>query len=51
LIGGVAVGISETLFAAMVSPAYRDVFIFSILVLFLLFRPGGIFNAQVTEKI
>ncbi|HBR01105.1 MAG TPA: branched-chain amino acid ABC transporter permease [Ruminiclostridium sp.] len=51
LIGGVAVGIAETIFAAIVDPAYRDIFIFGILVLFLLFRPGGIFKAQVSEKV
>ncbi len=51
LIGGVAVGIAETVFAAVVSPAYRDIFIFAVLVLFLLFRPGGIFRAQVSEKV
>ena len=36
---------------AFVNPAYRDVFIFAVLVLFLLFRPGGIFRAQVSEKV
>lgn len=51
LIGGVAVGVSETIFAAFISPAYRDVFVFSVLVLFLLFKPGGIFRADVAEKV
>ncbi len=51
LVGGVAVGIAETIFAALVNPAYRDIFIFAVLVLFLLFRPGGIFRAQVSEKV
>jgi len=51
LLGGVAVGIAETLFAAFVSSTYRDIFIFGVLVLFLLFRPGGIFRASVAEKV
>lgn len=51
LIGGVAVGIGETLFASLLSPAYRDVFVFLVLVLFLLFKPGGIFRAYVGEKV
>lgn len=51
LLGGVAVGIAETVFAALINPAYRDIFIFGVLVLFLLFRPGGVFRAQVTEKV
>lgn len=51
LVGGISVGIAETIFAAIVNPAYRDVFVFIILILFLLFRPEGIFKAQVSEKI
>jgi branched-chain amino acid transport system permease protein len=51
LIGGIAVGIAETIFATLVNPAYKDIFIFGVLVLFLLFRPGGIFKAQVSEKV
>ena len=51
LLGGVAVGIAEALFATLVTPTYKDIFIFLVLVLFLVFRPGGIFRAQVSEKV
>lgn len=51
LIGGVSVGIAETLFASLIDPAYRDIFVFGVLMMFLIFRPGGIFRAQVSEKI
>lgn len=51
LIGGLAVGIAETLFATLVNPAFRDVFIFAVLIMFLVFKPGGIFKAEVSEKV
>lgn len=51
LIGGIAVGIAETVFATLVTPTYKDVFIFLVLVGFLLVRPGGIFRAQISEKV
>lgn len=50
LLGGAAVGIAET-FAASVAPTYKDVFIFLVLVIFLVLRPGGVFRAQVSEKV
>ncbi|NLD59754.1 MAG: branched-chain amino acid ABC transporter permease [Clostridiales bacterium] len=51
LVGGILVGVSEILFSAFISSAYRDVFVFGLLVLFLIFRPGGIFKADISEKI
>jgi len=51
LVGGLAVGISETIFATLVNPAYRDVFIFAVLITFLIFKPGGIFKAEISEKV
>ncbi len=30
--------------------AFRDVFAYVVLILFLLFRPGGIFNVRVREE-
>lgn len=51
LIGGILVGVLEVLFSAFISAAYRDVFIFGLLVLFLIFRPGGIFRADISENI
>jgi len=51
LIGGVIVGIAEVVFATVVVPTYKDVFIFVILIAFLLIRPRGIFSAEISEKV
>jgi len=51
LIAGILVGIAEVVFATLVVSTYKDVFIFVILIVFLLFRPGGIFSANISEKV
>ncbi len=51
LIGGAIVGIAEVVFATVVVPTYKDVFIFVILIAFLLIRPRGIFSAEISEKV
>ena len=51
LVGGAIVGISETLIATLVTPTYKDVFTFLVVVSFLLFRPGGIFRRIEVEKV
>ncbi|MBY0611380.1 MAG: branched-chain amino acid ABC transporter permease [Beijerinckiaceae bacterium] len=50
IIGGLALGIIETFGAAYVSVPYKDGFAFLMLVLFLAFRPQGIFGERVAEK-
>jgi len=50
IIGGLSLGIIETLGAAYVSVPYKDGFAFLVLVLFLIFRPQGIFGERVAEK-
>src|SRR3982074_2363242 len=50
IIGGVALGIIETFGAAYISVPYKDGFAFLVLVLFLIFRPQGIFGERVAEK-
>src|SRR5450432_2532441 len=50
IIGGLALGIIETFGAAYVSVPYKDGFAFLVLVLFLVFRPQGIFGERVAEK-
>lgn len=50
IIGGLSLGIIETFGAAYVSVPYKDGFAFLVLVLFLVFRPRGIFGERVTEK-
>lgn len=50
IIGGLALGVIETFASAMVSQVYKDAFAFLVLVVFLLFRPQGIFGEKVAEK-
>ncbi len=50
IVGGLSLGIIETFGAAYVSVPYKDGFAFLVLVLFLVFRPTGIFGERVTEK-
>lgn len=50
IVGGLSLGIIETFGAAYVSVPYKDGFAFLVLVLFLVFRPRGIFGERVTEK-
>jgi len=51
LVGGAIVGVTEVIFAATFASTYKDVFIFLVLIIFLLVRPGGIFRAQISEKV
>jgi len=51
LTGGILVGLSEIYFSMFFDPAYSDVFIFGLLVLFLIFRPGGISRVNISEKV
>jgi branched-chain amino acid transport system permease protein len=50
IIGGLALGIIETFGAAYISVPYKDGFAFLVLILFLVFRPQGIFGERVAEK-
>ena len=50
IIGGLALGIIETFGAAYISVPYKDAFAFLVLVLFLAFRPQGLFGERVAEK-
>jgi len=50
IIGGIALGVIETFGAAYISVPYKDGFAFLVLVLFLIFRPQGIFGERVAEK-
>jgi len=51
MVGGVIIGVAEVLFATLVVSTYKDVFIFAVLIAFLLIRPGGIFKADISEKV
>jgi branched-chain amino acid transport system permease protein len=50
ILGGLALGVVETLGAAYVSVPYKDAFAFLMLLLFLLVRPQGLFGERIAEK-
>lgn len=51
MLGGILLGLSESLFSGFVSAAYKDVFAFSILVLILIFKPSGLLGKPEVEKV
>jgi branched-chain amino acid transport system permease protein len=50
IVGGLALGVVETFGAAYISVPYKDAFAFLFLLVFLLFRPQGIFGERIAEK-
>ncbi len=51
LLGGLSIGLIEALWSAYFSIEYKDVAVFSVLILVLLFRPTGILGRAEVEKI
>ena len=51
MLGGLLLGILESVFSGMVSTDYKDVFAFSILVLVLIFKPSGLLGRPAVEKV
>ncbi|MGI6035841.1 MAG: branched-chain amino acid ABC transporter permease [Limnochordia bacterium] len=51
IVGGLILGVVETLGASFVSSHYKDVITFSLLLFFLLFRPKGLFKLEIAEKL
>ncbi len=49
-IGGLVLGVIESLAVAFISPVYRDVITFSALILVLLVKPGGLFGRVATTR-
>ena len=50
ILGGIALGVVETLGAAYISVPYKDAFAFLMLLLFLMVRPQGLFGERIAEK-
>ncbi len=51
MLGGILLGLSESLFAGYVNTDYKDVFAFGLLVTVLIFRPTGLLGRPEIEKI
>jgi branched-chain amino acid transport system permease protein len=51
VVGCLVIGVSENLFAAYLSTAFKDAFAFAIIVVVLMFRPQGLFTRQVGKKV
>jgi len=51
MLGGLLIGLTEAYFAAFFSAQYKDVAVFSILVLVLMFRPSGLLGRPEVEKV
>ena len=50
ILGGLGLGVAETLGAAYISVPYKDAFAFLMLLAFLLIRPQGLFGEKIAEK-
>ena len=51
MVGGVLIGLMETFLGATAYSTYRDAVAFAVLILILLFRPGGIMGSAAQEKV
>jgi len=51
MVGGILLGLLEALFAGYVSAAWKDVIVFAVLMLILIFRPTGLLGEKVAEKV
>ena len=50
ILGGLVLGVAETMGAAYISVPYKDAFAFVVLLLFLMVRPQGMFGEKISEK-
>ena len=50
ILGGLVLGVAETLGASYISVPYKDAFAFAMLLMFLMVRPQGLFGEKISEK-
>ncbi len=50
ILGGLALGVVETMGAGYISVPYKDAFAFLMLLMFLMVRPQGLFGEKISEK-
>ena len=51
ILGGIVLGMSESLFAGFVNTDYKDVFAFLVLVVVMIFKPTGFLGKPEVEKV
>ncbi|MFS8581308.1 MAG: branched-chain amino acid ABC transporter permease [Limnochordales bacterium] len=51
MLGGIVLGLAETMGVALLSSQWRDAIAFAILILVLLYKPSGLLGARVEEKV
>lgn len=51
MLGGLVLGLAESLFAGFIDVDYKDVFAFSVLILVLIFKPSGLLGTPEVEKV
>jgi len=51
MLGGFLIGLLEAFASGFISISYRDVITFAVLILILIFRPGGLLGESVVEKV
>jgi branched-chain amino acid transport system permease protein len=50
-LGGIIIGVTETLVAGYISSTYRDAIAFAVLILILLVKPSGLLGKKEIEKV
>ena len=50
-VGGILLGVLESMASGYISSAYRDAISFAVLILILVLKPNGLFGKQVVEKV
>jgi branched-chain amino acid transport system permease protein len=50
-LGGIIIGVTETLVSGYISSTYRDAIAFAVLILILLIKPSGLLGKKEIEKV